>query len=245
MIKRVLSILLYGLLTGAQGGMMPGPGTVHAAGGCVGIALVAHAQIAGSQLGGTSGAITWAGTPPTIIIVSVAGAGFPTTPTDSQGNTYTLGPNTSGTTGGGVGAYNAIFYAANPTVVSGMTVTASFGSAVDVTTQIEMFSGVASSSPYETIGNASEGAGSAVTSGSFTPSPSKSLVVVGISHAATSVTVDSSLSITDQGPLIGGTAYGGAMAWLVQNPAASINATWTLTGGSGGVSAGGAFKPAC
>jgi hypothetical protein len=80
--------------------------------------------------------------------------------------------------------------------------------------------------------------------GSITPSVSGSLVVSGDTYTDTStLSVNSSMTIAKQVPVVSGIAYGGGIAYLSQTTAAAINPTWSSSTGSGMCATIMAFHP--
>lgn len=204
--------------------------------------LIGHGVSSASAGGGTYTSGSFDTTGADIIIIGVTKQnGTSPTLSDSKSNTWNTRTPYSG------GTFNAegrLYYAINPSVGSGHTFTLA-GSSFGVM-DILYFSGSDLSTPYDTENGA--GNGSFVSSaqpGSITPSQNNCVVVSYFaSGSANSMSVDSSMSLTDQAPLTGGAHYGGAIAYIIQTTAGAINPTWSFTGTtSGGVTVA-SFKAA-
>ncbi len=191
------------------------------------IAAVASAKVQGAS-GGTTGSIDTTGA--TLLVVSVSYAkGGARTISDNKSNTWTQ------LTAKGDGSFmdETFYYAANPTVGTGHTFTVG-GGALNQSLTVAAFSGVIASSPFDKQNGF--GTGSTVSSiqpgSSGTPTGSaSSLIVCGLGTVWTSsVTIDSSFTILQQNPFVGGTAYGNAIAWKESTTAE--NPTYTATSGT-------------
>lgn len=132
-----------------------------------------------------------------------------------------------------------IWFATNPTVGAGHTFTVTASSKFP-TLCIAAFSGVDTTAPYD--GNENGAYTSAVTTaqaGSITPSLAGELVIAGLAwdsgFAASGI--NGGFTITDQFPLVGGLAYGGALAYLIQTSAAAANPTWTIASATTNIAA--------
>jgi hypothetical protein len=149
---------------------------------------------------------------------------------DSSGNSYTSLTTYLGGTGGSGYNYIVIAYTATvPTVSSSMTFTAT-GTGISGTLTVSAWSGMATSSVFQTGTDNGAGTNSSVGTfqpGSITPS-GPTLVISCVSWAtADAVTINDSFTITDQAFNI--TGYDGAMAYLIQTPGSTIDPTWTFT----------------
>jgi len=186
------------------------------------IVLVAHAAV---SPGGTTGAVNTTGAN-LIVIAATDSNGAPPTVTDNQSNTYT----SITTKADGSTQQINLWYCLNPTVNASHTFTVS-GSFPSLTAAA--FSGVKASGALDQHNNTGNTAASTtVQPGSITPTSDNSLVITaaGIAGAAgATLSVNNSLSITDQKPFTAGTNYGTGLAWIVQGAAAAINPTWTLS----------------
>jgi len=171
-------------------------------------AFVVSATCGGTNGCTTSGANT---TGATLIVASVTNfsASAPTTPTDSKGNTWTpLTDRVSGTT-----LHNRLFYTVPTSVGSGHTFTdTDTGDFPGMT--VLAFSGTAASSPFDVQNGGTTTSGTTLASGSITPSlnnDSSFATPIGINEGTT------------------GGNEGNYMSYLIQNPAAAVNPTWTCT----------------
>ena len=184
------------------------------------IALVTNAAIAGGTAGGTSASLNTTGA--TLLVVVIAQQGTDVTVSDSKANAWT------GLTVRGTSPKNRIWYAANPTVGPGHTFTIS-GASTFSAGDVQAFSGVATSSPFESQNGASATA-STIQAGVVTPVSSGSLIVAGIGGGAAfggaAATIDSGFTKTNGQIYVGSTSYGVAAAYLVQSVAATVNPTW-------------------
>lgn len=206
-----------------------GPKTVTSVVFGSGIALVAHAHIPGSTVGGTSGALRTTGsTFLSKVVCNFSGAVVPTT-SDSLFNSWT--PGSIGTSGE---AWARIYYVANPTVGTAQTFSTT-GTALASASIIMTFSGVATS-PFD---NQATNGGSSTSPGvgAFTPSNPNSLILAGMSAGlnTTSATIDSGLLMPEAFiPYSASVNEGCGMAYIVQGAAASINPVWTIVSASWG-----------
>jgi hypothetical protein len=194
------------------------------------IALVTHtATNTGTASGGTTSGVNTTGASFLVVGVSWVASGTQNTPTDSLGNTYT-----PLTTYSSFGPTVGLFYAANPAVGAGHTVTAT-GSFVFNAIFFAAFSGVATSLPFDAInGGFSNSSPASQQFGSVTPANSNSLVVAlsGIDFGGVG-TINSGFTITDT--LAGTSDYGGGLAYLVQTTATAVNPTWSWVTAGGSV----------
>lgn len=130
------------------------------------------------------------------------------------------------------------FYAWNAIVGSGHTFTGT-GGAFGVLC-IAAFSGVKTSAdPFDAESGRSGSGFSFGTNtqadAAITPAEDGELIIAGLAGSyGVAVSIDSSLAITDQVATVGGTNYAGALAYLVQGTAASINPMWNGAGGGFG-----------
>jgi|SRR5688572_13239867 len=157
-----------------------------------------------------------------IILAYAVGGGTGATPTDSKGNTYT------GLTAYQSGNVIKLWHCQNPIVGSGHTFSLSTGGGSFPCLAAIALSGMSTSALYdgEENGNTT-GTG---PSGSITPSVNRCLVVTACAMSSTtdSFVVDGSFVVQEHKPLVSGLAYGLGIAMFEQNPAAAIEATWTV-----------------
>lgn len=174
--------------------------------------------------GGTTPAIDTTGANLIVISVAFYSAGTGLTITDSKGNTWlplTLRSTSSGN--------QRFFYAQAAIVGPGHTFTVS-GTTIYPALHVRAFAG-ATPTPFDAESGAS-GSGSALPTGSITPTQNGALVVSGLcTDSSATVSVAPTMSLT-QNPFGSGVAFGGALGYVVQGPAAAINPTWTIPGGA-------------
>lgn len=191
------------------------------------IALVAGAHaIAGGLSGGTTAAINTTGA--NLIVLAVGSNANAVTISDSNSNTYTaLTPQSD--TASGTTVTSLLYYCSSPVVGAGHTFTIA-GTLTSGTLAVAAFSGAASSSPFD-VQNGAAGVTTnlgSIQTGSILPSQANELVVSGIAAgvgAATTFSVDSGLTITDQ--ISTGSDTPVALAYIIQTAASSINPTWS------------------
>lgn len=233
----------------AQGIPFPGPGGVAPGGG--GGPLVANAAVRKTSLGtATTAAMDTTGAK--ILIATLGTYGGDITAaviTDSKSNTWTAVANCAGAdTLNNTG----LWYAVNPTVGTGHTVSATYTGAINESTAfflslaVAAFSGVATSSPLgqNSCGNST---GGTVQPGSITPGSNGQLIITSATnvYAIETWSINSGFTITDQVQSDPGLDAGVALAYYLQPTAAAINPTWTGSGGSSTsrASAIASFKP--
>ncbi len=203
------------------------------------MAITVIASVKGANSGGgTTAAIDTTGASLLVIATKNFTTGDATV-SDSKGNTWT------GLTkkADGASAFNIRFYyAVNPTVGSGHTFTAAGG--ITYGMYAVAFSGIATSTPFDQENGAAGAAlGTSVQTGAVVPSTNGQLILSSVQNIAGDTdSIDSSLSIIEHDGFSGGTTYGGAIAWYEQPTAASINPTWSWTGGSDSATVIATFK---
>lgn len=193
------------------------------------MALIASATVAGANGGTTSNIDTSAANFLVAYISSFAAA----TMADSLGNTWT-----ALTAITAVDPDSRIFYVQNPTVGASHNFTGGGASTFQVLC-VEAHSGMSTSAVFVTgQQSGASGAGFDNTNaqpGSLTPPAAGALIVCGFGDAFTQVlTINESMTITNQTQLVGGNNYSGAMAHKYQGAAAAINPLWNFTGTAGG-----------
>lgn len=127
-----------------------------------------------------------------------------------------------------------IYYCINPTYTgSGHTFTAT-GTVIAVSVDVAAFNGI--NPVYESEnGTFNHTAAGSLAPGSRTPSISGALIISGFSAETAqnqTLSITASLAITDQAAGAGGLNENGALAWLEQLVAASINPSWSWSGGA-------------
>jgi len=213
---------------------------------------IAHAQVAPSgTTGGTVSNVNCASA--NLIVLNVTGVGTAGVSTlvsvsDSvNGATYTrLGYSPS--TGPGA-AQTILYYLTSPTVSTSMSFTVSGSSAFYGTMDVQCFHDTSGTPSYDTPNSngAYSSTGSATEqAGSITPSVNNALLVATIANnvtPSTTMSINSSFTITDQNAQIGGQVVQSGMAWYVQPTAAAINPTWSVSAATNAGMAIMAFKP--
>lgn len=226
----ILQIVVFLAITlSALGQVLPiGPGLQNHSGGGGGL-ILAGCQALGAS-GGTTTNLNFSGA--NFIAGAVyynAGATISNI-TDNQGNgnaTILTGTPLAG--GGSVKA--SAFYWTNPTTSATHTLTVT-GTSVFARICYEAWANMATSSILDTS-SVSNGGGSANTCspGSISPSSGVKVIIAGSGADDGTFTIDAGMTVDAQGPFVGGSAYAGAIASLLQTPdGATINPTITNTG---------------
>lgn len=211
--------------------------------------LVAHTQLTtGGANGGTTAAIDCTGANLIIRSLEWFAGGSITSNTDSSGNSY---GSPIITQGGGAGNNAVSIYAVvNPTVSSSQTFSVA-GVGSFPTISIECWNDSSGTPAFDTgaVNNGTALSASTIAAGTFAylPTVPNALVLTSIS-SFTSVSVvytpDSGFTVSDQTSPTA-SHVGGALAYLIQTTATSVNPIWTLSppdaGGAGTVLFG--FKP--
>ena len=187
---------------------------------------------ASGQYNLTTGAVDSTGAD-LIVIVDNAYQLAPTTPTDSQSNTWTKATEQIATND-----YDTvIWFCQNPTTSATHTFTRnetnSYGSI-----HVYLFSGSASSPLDQT--NGVQGSGSSPQGpGSVTPTEDDELLITNIVWSATniaSISADNGFTVQEETNYSGGNNFEGASAYLIQGTAATVDMDWSFTGSSGNLS---------
>jgi hypothetical protein len=163
------------------------------------------------------------------------------TVSDSKSNTWTA--LTSYTDPGNMRC--RLYYAANPTVGTGHTVSYLSANSLYQALVFAAFSGAALTSPFDVQNGASVYSGTPQP-GSITPTQNNCLIVSGLAlgvEATSAVTIDLSMTITNQQNFSAGVNFGVAFAYLVQGTLAAINPTW-IAPDSAGIANIASFKAA-
>lgn len=160
----------------------------------------------------------------TLYVVAVSHAVITPTISDSVGNSYSAGQQFSDASG----FITALWYKASPTTGAAVVVTASS------TAQFPAI-GFLAFSNHTAQDTASSGATSASATtlqpGSITPTGNNRVVIAALGDQWTgTVSIDSGMTVIDQGPSGGGTSFALATACVEQTTAGAINGTWTQTG---------------
>lgn len=186
---------------------------------------MAWSLIAAASAQTTTSAIDTTGA--NLIVLAVAGNNTALTVSDNKGNTWTALTNHA--VGGGNAISSRFYYCFNPTVGSGHTFSNSLSY---VATSAVAYSG-ADTSPFDQEnGTATGSLVSSLATGSITPSVNDELVLAAMAagKSATTLAIDSSMSVDTFFNPVSGVSYGGAIASLVQTTAAAINPTWSWGG---------------
>jgi hypothetical protein len=189
--------------------------------------LIRHAIFASTDSNGfTSSSIDTTGGD--LIVIQVSSGSF--TFSDSAGNTWTTA--VSETTFSPESSY--ILYAWNANVSATHTFTIA-GTSISPSFEVLVFSGSQiTGDPLDQVNHAHALGGTTIQPGSITPSADNGIIVSGVGHQDTSntISVDSSLTITDQITQTNGQHVGSAAAYLFQGSAASIDPTWSEAAGN-------------
>lgn len=183
------------------------------------ITLIDHAASVGAGTS-TAPSVTMDNTGANLLVAALAAIST-AGPTDSSGNTWTLVFSSAVDSG-----ELSLFYCANPVVSSSQTIAfaADYSSCC-----VASFAGVAAAPlDQKLIGTQATGV-TTVRPGSIVPSQNNCLVIsaVGSHNVASSVSVDSGLTLLDYEDFVTSSAYGSALAFYIQPVAASIDPTWT------------------
>lgn len=149
---------------------------------------------------------------------------------DNKGNTYTARTVYSGTI-----PKHVLYYCLNPTVGSGHTFTVTSSSSLP-TISVMAFSGIKATGAYHSENGFGGSSTISQQTGSVTPPEDNCLIITGVNaYGNTSAsTINSGFSdpattgtytLTDAGH-----HFGGAISYLIQNNAATVNPTWTYGG---------------
>ena len=179
-----------------------------------------------SQNGGTTSAVDTTGA--NLIVISVAcGNGASPAVSDNMGNTLNYVTIRSDSQSG---LSNTLFYCSTPTVGAGHTFTVVAVNGFPAIF-VQAWAGAAASSVLDQQNGAASANATSLQPGSVTPGNDNELLVTGLFYTANTVlSIDSSFTISDSAGEVGGTNYGGGMAYLVQGSAAPVNPTWTEAG---------------
>jgi hypothetical protein len=190
------------------------------------IALVTH--VSGSSSGGAGFTTSSVDTTTANLLVAVIGdLNTGSTISDSKSNTWT---NIFSSSASGVGY--ALYYVKNASVGSGHTFTLTASGQFPALC-VAAFSGADTTAPLDQTNSLLAGNNSSLQPGSITPAANNEVAITAVATAAaTSMSIDSSYSITDQVAFSGGTHFGAALAYIIQTSASATNPTWTSTGGN-------------
>src|SRR5215469_977609 len=200
--------------------------------------LVAHATITGAA-GGTTGSVTTTGADLLVAAISWYN-GNPGAPTisDNKSNVWIqIGSADQvselvGTPGAPGLTDVRLYYCASPTVGTGHTFTVGTTTGnIFASLEVQAWSGAATSHCLDQSTGGTRQA-MAIQPGAITPSQNNALLVTAIapsSDSANATAIDSGFTITDNNSFVGGTNVAGALAYLIQTSAATVNPTWTVS----------------
>jgi hypothetical protein len=143
---------------------------------------------------------------------------------DNKSNTWTqVASNHS------VSLITVMWYSHNPTVGAGHTFSVACNAALAGVITIQAWSGSVVGTVSDQANSATTAGATSLNTGSITPSQNNSLIVsaCGVNGGTNTCSVNSGLTISDGIAFSGGVHYGGALAYLVQSPAAAINPLWS------------------
>lgn len=207
------------------------------------IALVAQTSKLGPSGGGAAPAINATGA--SLIVVTTSRYNVTAaTPTDDQGRTYTALTNVENTSAFGVAG--RIWYTENPTGSLASLVVTFAATNLYPAFGVSAWSGTATASVFDVQSTNNNGNAPSATSqpGSVTPGQNDSLVIAIAAYESTAAcTIDGGFTELYDGPLVGGSYFGGMAAYLIQTTAAAANPTVTYGGSNANVTAIAAFKP--
>jgi hypothetical protein len=127
---------------------------------------------------------------------------------------------------------NTIFYAWNPTVGSGHTITLTATSKSPSFEIIVLSGAQTSSDPLDQTNSGVALGGGTIQPGSITPGSANEIVIAGVTYQDTTnaMTINSSFTIQDQQKQVNGAHVGGGLAYIIQTTAGAVNPTWTDSG---------------
>jgi len=195
------------------------------------VALVSNVGATGTADTVTTGAIDTTGANFLVISVAVDSGATPTI-SDSKSNTWTA------LTSSALTVKTIIYYVANPTVGTSHTFS-NTASQNYCSIRAAAFSGVATTTPADQQNGATGTGASTLATGSITPSENNELVIaaLGFNSDGGTISIGSSLTITNSNAFGSGNNYGGSMAYIIQTTAEAVNPTWTRGTGTGAMAA--------
>lgn len=200
---------------------------------------IAHVATTILDGAGTTSSIDTTGA--SLLVVGVSSYGPPSgsaTISDSKSNTWTLL-----TLYAGVDYGIQVYYATNPSVGSGHTVTTGGGLSFPGLV-FSAFSGVDTASPFD-VENGNSAIASTNQAGTVTPSNANSLVISAAAIRQSGMlptSIDGGFTILDQGGGVSGIAVG--MAYLIQTSIAAADPTWTFSASNASSITSAVFKAA-
>lgn len=189
-------------------------------------ALVAHVSAGSASADVTTGAVDTTGA--NLIVVHFSfydGSGASAALSDSKGNSYNSRTlhHSSG------GAASRLFDVLTPTVGSGHTFTLTQTGSAFGTIHVLAFSGATTG--YDVESGANTNSASTLNAGSLSPSENDMLLVTGLSffdNSGGAVSIDSSFNVQDTVAYSAGNHLGGAIAYLIQTSAGTVNPQWNV-----------------
>ncbi len=157
-----------------------------------------------------------------IVVGVVRLTGVSATLSDSKGNTYTAGTETTGVT-----PLLRLYYCASPVVGTGHTFTVTSTGAYPAIAVLA-FSG-ASTSPADLHSEATSASGNTIQPGSITPSENSCVLVTAVGSNSNPQNIDNGFTAVTIDPA-GGAAFGIGIAHKIQTTATAVNPTWTSSG---------------
>jgi hypothetical protein len=189
-------------------------------------ALITHTGTGGGINGVTSSSINTTGANLLVVAVSwYSGITANGTISDSKSNTWSALTESTSTSNN---VSCQLFYCYGATVGSGHTFTYN-GTSIYASICVEAFSNVAAS-PFDHENGAGSANATTIQPGSITPSQAHSIIVSAFSFGANSsgtISVDSSLTITDTAAYVTATSEGLSMSYNILSSASATNPTWT------------------
>lgn len=173
-----------------------------------------------------------------LVMGMVCTDGYSTTPTDSEGNTWTEATSYTQTN-----VRVRLWYTVPTSTNAAHTFSAS-GSIVGYIL-VGAFSGVVQTSPADQQ-SGSNGFVSTLKPGSITPTEDNELVWshFGINATGVPTSIDDSFTQITEGDFVSGESYGGSWAYKIQTSAAASDPTWTRTNTNGTAATQISFKAA-
>ena len=200
-----------------------------------------HAQAsAATTTPATTGAIDTTGAS-LLVVLSSTDLSVPSVITDSKSNTW-VNRTVYSDAGSTVGL--KVSYVVNPTVGTSHTFT---NTGYNPSIAVLVFSGAATSTPYDVENGQNMGTGTTGTPGSVTPGTDNEVVVTGMATTSADggfVSIGSSFTMTDDVDPTFATGYPLIAAYKIQTTAGAENPLWTWTSSAGAAGCQATFKAA-
>jgi len=198
----------------------------------VAFSLVNSVSVTGG--GSTSSAVDTTGADLLVAVLSYFSSSSKTL-TDSKGNTWTQ------LTRRNQGSYSTqIIYSVNPTVGTGHTFTNPGGSFPAL--MVAAFSDSNTTAPFDVENGASKTSGTTLQTGSVTPSENNELLIAGIVHDKTGITIDSGFTELFDIAYSAGNYMAGGFGYKIQTTAGAENPTFTVASSGTAAAAIATFK---